>query len=350
MAISASAPGKLVLAGDYAVLDGAPAVVLALARRAHAHLLPGLRRGIELEAPEIGAHTLAGSWRDGQVQWQDVPEAARGRLHLVTALLERQARHGLLPPALRIRLDTREFFAADGGKLGLGSSAALTVALAAALAEAAGEAPPTLAELVDVHRDMQAGRGSGLDIAASLHGGVVLYQLRDGCPEVRPLAWPDHLGLCAVWSGHSASTAAALSRLAQWRSALGGVARQVMGGLRATALAVANAMEAGRIADIIDGLGAYAERLVRLGEASGIDIVTAEHRRLASLAQRCGLVYKTCGAGGGDIGVALGTDADALASFARRAGEQGFLVVNADIDPQGLDTSPAREEQGEGRE
>jgi phosphomevalonate kinase len=30
----ASAPGKLVLAGEYAVLDGAPAIVMAVDRRA----------------------------------------------------------------------------------------------------------------------------------------------------------------------------------------------------------------------------------------------------------------------------------------------------------------------------
>ena len=33
MRVEASAPGKIVLCGDYAVLQGAPAVVLALQRR-----------------------------------------------------------------------------------------------------------------------------------------------------------------------------------------------------------------------------------------------------------------------------------------------------------------------------
>lgn len=342
MDVRASAPGKLVLVGDYAVLDGAPAVVLALGRRAQVRV-ERAEDGFLLDAPDIGVHGLRGALHAGRLGWDGALASAQAqRLRLVSLVLQQlAARHAALAGA-RIRIDTRAFFCPDGSmKLGLGSSAAVTVALAGALSRLVDGAAPTLTELLTLHRGMQAGRGSGLDVAASLHGGVLRYQLRDGEPHLQDLAWPTGLGFCPVWSGRAASTAAALSRLALWRARLGGLARQLMGGLRSTALAVAGALEAGRIADIIEGLAIYAERLACLGEASGIDIVCREHRRLAAFAARRGLVYKTCGAGGGDVGVALGTDLDALADFRHCVAEHGFLPLDTSIDTRGLQLAGA---------
>src|SRR5690606_11456641 len=81
--------------------------------------------------------------------------------------------------SLEIVLDTRGFFdPATGVKLGFGSSAALAVALAAALA---GESVPQRVQEAALlaHRDFQGGHGSGVDVATSAHGGVIGYR-RDG--------------------------------------------------------------------------------------------------------------------------------------------------------------------------
>ncbi|EIM03110.1 hypothetical protein UUC_07101, partial [Rhodanobacter denitrificans] len=53
-----------------------------------------------------------------------------------------------------------------------------------------------------------------------------------------------------------------------------------------------------------------------------------EHRALAALAARLGVAYKTCGAGGGDIGIALATDAARLQAFRRAASAAGFPVLD----------------------
>ena len=49
----------------------------------------------------------------------------------------------------------------------------------------------------------------------------------------------------------------------------------------------------------------YAAGLARLSRAAGIPIVTAEHARIAQIAQTVGARYKPAGAGGGDLGIAL---------------------------------------------
>jgi len=50
-AVVASAPGKIVLSGEYAVLDGAPAIVMAVNRRARAALADVDGRVSQVRAP-----------------------------------------------------------------------------------------------------------------------------------------------------------------------------------------------------------------------------------------------------------------------------------------------------------
>src|SRR3954465_8219320 len=109
----ASAPGKLILTGEYAVLDGAPALVIAVNRR----VLAARRR------------------------------APRGSSPFLVAVADEIARrHGADHPATRaameITVDSSAFYLGDQ-KLGLGSSAAVTVA-ATALALAADHVVPLI--------------------------------------------------------------------------------------------------------------------------------------------------------------------------------------------------------------
>ncbi len=209
MHVYASAPGKLVVSGDYAVLAGAPAVVLALDVRAQVELAPSEDDTCAVDAPDLDIHAAHGRFAGGRMHW-DTDRATAERLALVGAVLE------ALQPAVdgagvNLRLDTHAFFSGAGqAKLGLGSSAALTVALAGALHAAGGQPAPELVALVAIHRCLQDGRGSGLDIAASLLGGTLVYRLREGQPEAVRATWPTELAMCCVWSGHAASTSAAL--------------------------------------------------------------------------------------------------------------------------------------------
>ena len=49
--------------------------------------------------------------------------------------------------------------------------------------------------------------------------------------------------------------------------------------------------------------GSYGEALLRLGVAAGVDIWSAEHRRIAAVVRAAGGVYKPSGAGGAVVGV-----------------------------------------------
>lgn len=327
MRVVASAPGKMVITGEYAVLEGAPALVLAVDREARVELEDIGSGGYEITAPGLGIRAACGQLdATGRMSWPALGAAVVGQLALVSAVLETLATGGV-PKPFRAHLDTRAFYAAADGneKLGLGSSAALTVALASAVCALDRRDPPTIDILIAAHRRAQDGRGSGLDIAASLSGGLLVYRLHDGQPRLTPATWPAGLAWCCVWSGKSASTSAYLDKLAAWRASAPARYAAVMRDLGDCAAAAA---AAGDATTLIEAVAAYALALDRLGSASGLDIISAEHRALRALATRHGVTYKTCGAGGGDIGIALATDAACLHAFHQAATKSGFTVLN----------------------
>lgn len=343
MSVAASAPGKLVVSGEYAVLEGGPAIVLALNRRARVTLHARDDGAYVVAAPELGiAHAVGRLDGQERVQWSGVDAAGCERLALVAAVIESMLINDA-PSGFTAVLDTGAFFSTDGGghKFGLGSSAALAVALAGAICADAGREAPLAEPLIAAHRRMQGGRGSGLDIAASLTGGVTEYRLRGTQPQIVPVIvpvrWPDDLQFACVWSGKPASTGEFLQRLAVWQRREPARYDALMRELTADAEAVALAFTNNAADAVLTRIRAYAASLERLGVASGLDIVSAEHRAIAGIAADSGVVYKSCGAGGGDIGIALTVDAERLRAFRARLARAGLQTLDVQIAPSGLE-------------
>lgn len=329
---SADAPGKLVLTGEYAVLDGAPAVVTAVDRRAHVSVAQAPACRVQAIGPAIApaAFTLAG---DGTLDWQ--ADRAASDYNLLGAVTETLAQAGALPAdrAFDLRLDTAAFYH-DADKLGLGSSAALTVALTAALCRHFGRRFEN-ALAYEAHRRLQDGEGSGLDIAASISGGLIRFVAGDP-PSVERLRWPDGLEVLFVWTGRSVRTTPRVRRYREWRrspAAVGPADR-----LARSAAEAADAWRAGDTQAVLEATAACARALDGLGETAGLDIGGGGHAELARLADTAGVVYKPSGAGGGDLGLALAGDRRRLQSFRAAAVRAGFRPLSVRPDEGGLAT------------
>jgi phosphomevalonate kinase len=349
MELMASAPGKLVLLGEYAVLEGAPALALAVDRRATVRITPRTDGVCVVNAPDLGVFNVRMPVdADGRPRWQCV-EADAAKLQLVDHVWRALSREGLAPSlgdGLCMDLDTAGFFETNGSglaKLGLGSSAALTVALASALAVFAGHAEVVadrtrwLHCLFRMHASWQGGRGSGVDLAASVAGGLINYRLAgpDPQPSFTPLDWPiADLHCLFVWSGQSVSTADFLRRLAQWRLGHHAEYAAHMHNLGELAEVGADVLQKGRGADFVAMVAAYATALENFGMACGLEIFSAAQKRLARLAAQFGVSFKPCGAGG-DFGVVFGQDADRLGRIERTILVEGLHCVPLAVDPQG---------------
>ena len=339
MSVFASAPGKLVLTGEYAVLEGAPALVMAVDRRARVTLDPADDHVYVFNAPDLGVEDAAAHLdAHGRLLLDDADPASSNALSVVASVI-RPLAAGVVLPGFRVTLDTHGFFSPGRGqrKYGLGSSAAIAVALGGALHAHAGLGSPSASALIAAHRGAQEGRGSGLDVAASLAGGVIEYQWRDGQPRITPADWPCELLFCCAWSMRAASTGVFLRGLAAWREGAPALYAALMHELATCASAAAAALRKRDVVTLLEAIDAYAAALARLGQASGLDIMSAEHRILAALAAACGVAYKPCGAGGGDIGIALSMDADRMQAFRHGVEAAGLQILDLRLEPRGLE-------------
>ena len=200
-----------------------------------------------------------------------------------------------------------------------------------ALATALCALPPGGGDVAGVaelgHRAFQQGLGSGVDVVCSLAGGVIEYRLDER--QYQPVAWPDGLFYKLLWSGVAVETRAQLDRLRQTdaqpsRNALGDAAAKI-----------ARIWRDGSAQRIVDEFETYIDVLRRFSADHGLGIFDVGHAALAEVAAAQGLAYKPCGAGGGDIGIVLGVDATALASFVDSPAAAGFTELDLMIDPNG---------------
>ncbi len=302
--MKARAPGKLVLTGAYAVLEGAPAIVVAVDRYA----LADATRVMHTPSPEVRA-AFGGS--------DPVPEA-----------------------------DARQLCDASGCKLGLGSSAAVLVASLAARALVRGEdvrdrevRGRLFAAARSAHALAQGG-GSGVDVAASVYGGALRYAAGNGAPLIRPTALPPTLVWRVYFGGSSARTSDLRGSVAAARVERSREVSPVAGAMHETAVSGADAFESGDVARFVASAREYGSVLAALGRAARAPIVLPTHAELALDAEREGAAFLPSGAGGGDVAVWLGPQPPSPA-FSARAQALSLVALNLSVDLAGVRHDPA---------
>ena len=324
-AISASAPGKIVVCGEYAVLWGAPAVCMAVNRRAEVSIESATGPDHCITAKGV----IDGEYRfdigeNGLPHWQN----AAG-LRLVDEIW-RELGVGRIAP-VRMTVDTSGFVDPLARvKYGFGSSAAVAVALCAALGRE-GPAATSGSHAAAAHRRYQGGRGSGVDVACSIAGGLIGFRMAGGDqPDV--LAWPSGLRYQVLWSGRASDTARQVGKMQAVDQRDGALQNLVQ-----AAEKVASHWARGNSSAIVEAIDAYIDALTSFDQRFNVGIFEAGHANLTQLARDRGLVYKPCGAGGGDTGIAMTAAQDGrLEGFVAEALRLGFSALDVNMDSTGL--------------
>lgn len=340
--IETRAPGKLFILGEYAVVEpGHAAVLVAVDRFITVTLTPAAdgESGASLEA--LSPHVRAA----------------------IGVVEELRADRALAHRPFHLQI-TSELEDRNGRKYGLGSSAAVTVAVIAAALTHYG------LELNDRERFKLAllatlevsPRASGGDLAASTMGGWVRYvspdraalasvraargivaalthEAWDTC-VVEALPAPTDLRLLVGWTGEPASTEALVGQVEKASapedresttdapqgsdapdartSQHGTPSRHAFVGESDACVArFVSAMRAGDTDTLLREVRKARSLLTALGETTGITIETQTLRDLCDIAEAHGAAAKPSGAGGGDCGIVLAgshVDAGSIAS------------------------------------
>lgn len=338
------APGKLVLWGEYAVLVGARAGVLAVDRYASCRLTPASDTNWQLstrgftsdpcrvplswfatEHAPAPSHPGALLWHAARANnW--VPEQG-GQLELDSSAFYQQV------PRPKTAGDVQQ-----EAKLGLGSSAAICTALTylcASLKYSEGIKASKLLIFpvaLAAHRAAQQGAGSGIDVAASSFGGLRSFSIgapdRSEEPSTQTVEWPQTLHWRAFWTGSPASTTNHLKRFDAWRA---------KGNTAALDNLVAASEECSQQLDLTT-LGQYVAALREFDARSKVGVYRQGHGDLHKLAADFGVIYKPCGAGGGDLGIAIADDPAQLQAFAAAAAANQIVQIPIEMANHGVRT------------
>jgi phosphomevalonate kinase len=325
-----TAPGKLFLTGEYAVLWGAPAIVAAVSPRLEARAARQ-SPGITVRVP---GSSIRGHPAETGIEWSSRPRGARFALEVLDLAGWKRA-SGL---EISFSPGHRD---PQGRKLGLGSSASASVAGAAAALWRPGgsfqrEAIFKLA--AEAHWLAQGRSGSGGDVAAATFGGLVRYERwpLELPAEARPpiacqsLQTAEGLHLALVSSGAAASTPSLVAAVEASLTALE-KARFTEASAEATR-SFTEALAHHRRKDSLQALDACGDLLVELGKRTRVELLTPALAKLQELGRELGLGAKVSGAGGGDSVVWASFDRGQLDEAVQKAKQLGYFCFHLTLE------------------
>ena len=360
--IETRAPGKLFIAGEYAVVEpGQPAVLIAVDRCITVRLTESEGAG-RIHSSEYGQAPVI--WRredDGEHIIVD-ERPFDYVLSAISTVEELRSGRGARPRYFDLEISS-ELNDADGRKFGLGSSAAVTVATIAALDEFY-ELGLTLTErfkLAVLATIAISTKASGGDLAASTFGGWIRYSSPDraalhahreahgvvsamtcaewaGC-SARRVTPPSSVDLLVGWTGSPASTEHLVKRVHTPSERADQASTEYSESTPAPEKPRPLVSFAAESHTLVDDLVAAFDAddaeasmttirsvralLQRLSDSTGSLIETEALHDLCGIAETHGAAAKPSGAGGGDCGIALAhshTEAQTILSGWEAAG------------------------------
>lgn len=357
-------PGKLMIGGEYAVLEPAqPAIVMAINRYVTVSAARNASVENTLSLPTFQS-TVTWSYDAGEVCFspahaslKTVGEAISVALHYIGDPL----------PPLAIHIES-QLDNGSGTKYGLGSSAAVVVGTIAALLEFArseqgfqfADSRELLFKLSALAHFRAQGGGSGADIAAAVYGGVIkytafspswLYQqyqhlhheplrqiVTSSWPllSICPLPYPSDLHLCIGWTKKPASTPVLIGAVKAFQQEHEVSFRKFVAKSRLAVDMMTRGFISHESALVFGGLTTNREALAELGQGSGIEIETRELRDLSDIVERFGGAAKLSGAGGGDCGIGFVTEAAATEMVQRKWLQSGIQPLHIKLDTGGV--------------
>lgn len=304
--IKTSAPGKLVLFGEHAVIYNRPAIATAINLRAFISIQPSQRWLIK--APEITGEDF--------IELKSDP-----RLKLVRDTINVfKNRFGFYEP---LRIETNSY-----PSYGVGSSAAIVVAMLKAML-IFYDIKTSNSDLFELSYEVTrkaSGITSGVDIAAAINGGTIYFH-NGKIERLRPPK-----GLVIGFTGIKSSTSRIVAKVREDMKKRGEIYERLYDEI---ADIVEKAREAIQNSDIraIGALMNHNHSLLRSTPISPLGVSSVELERLIRFSLRYSYGAKLSGAGMGDCMISLAKDENKVRES---ISEAGGVPLNTKIDAEGV--------------
>lgn len=359
MQFQVKAPGKLMIAGEYAVIEpGCPAVVAAVDRYITIEVKESTENLFSL--PQIGIPHAAWRVENGEVRFDHDDSKLRFIQNALAVFYRLLTEKSIPLRPLHITVTSELDDPATGQKYGLGSSAAILSAVLAALLHAHQGMPDTkeaIFKLAAVAHLKTQGNGSGADLAASVYGGMLKYaafrpdwifsRLEAGCTisellaetwphlDISKLELPPGLIFCTGWTGKAVATGPMVERIGKLREAATETYTAFLQESTAAVDKLAESFMQQDAAGVFESIRQNRRALQKLEAAAHTAIETAPLKQLADIAGRFG-AGKSSGSGGGDCGIAFAAGEEKAAALKAAWEAAGITPLALHISKKGV--------------
>lgn len=359
-----SAPGKLMIAGEWTVLEGHACIVAAVNKRVCAEIAENGEISVSIDNFKI--KDVKAVYANNTLDWINADGEQAKKLVFTKAAIEAALQYLEQRKPFKLRTWGEKSQTKTGSetkKIGFGSSAAAVVAVVGAILAFHGidvnKNRNVIYKLSAIaHYFAQGKIGSAFDIAASVYGGIIAYNRFDSAwlseqfesnksvRDIIAMEWPGFRAekintpkdfiLLVCWTKGSASTTAMIKQMNLFREKNPGKYEMIYDniGKLTDELVRVWKKEDGR--EITELLRSNENLLRELGAESGVNIETPELKKLSDIANNAGAAGKLSGAGGGDCGIAICFDEKTAKKIKDGWKAAGLYPIDVDIDKEGV--------------
>ncbi|WP_337019560.1 phosphomevalonate kinase [Oceanobacillus massiliensis] len=325
--ITIRVPGKLMIAGEFAVLEpNHHLAVMAVDRFVYATIHSSDSN--ELTLQDFSLYELGWSFKADQVEIasDDSRVGFVSDAMSISCTYLREKKIELAPFSLSIRSELDD---ESGIKYGLGSSAAVVTSVVSAILHRFLDNPSSelIFKLAAISHVKTQGNGSGADVAASSFGGLLQYAsfqaewLRNAYVEsesisallemdwiyysLQKIEMPKNVYFCVGWTGKPASTSKLVDKILQLKTDHPDAFQSFLEKSDRAVSDFLKGMDEDNVPLLLKGVKQNREALATVGGNADTLIETPLLTKLCDLAESLGGAGKPSGAGGGDCGIAF---------------------------------------------
>src|SRR5690625_2369472 len=323
MKIKVKTPGKLMIAGEFAVLEpNYKLIVTAVNRFVYVTVEDAPHNTLTLE--NYNLRKLSWFYKAGKIHMAKSSNATRfvEQALKITYDYLTENKYETTPIKLNIKSELAD---SSGRKYGLGSSAAVVTSVVQAVLEKF--MPQQMSKIASIAHVITQGNGSGADIAASSFTGMIEYtsfqaewllksykkstnitQLIESdwkYLSIKELSLPESVQLVVGWTGSPASTKSLVKQLRKLKDQNIIDYKSFLTSSKKAVDYILEGLKTNNQEAIYTGIEENRKALALVGQRANVEIETAKLYDLSRAAKKFAGAGKLSGAGGGDCGIAF---------------------------------------------